>query len=95
VTYFVRRVVTSFNEIVKATYVRSKAIYKLKIIVRTSSIIDQLLGLKYAPVAALWLGLALGLASSKGSFGCNFILNMEAPYLTEMELKSEYEVVVR
>jgi len=25
----------------------------------------------------------------------NFIFNMEAPYLTDMELKSEYEAVVR
>ena len=32
---------------------------------------------------------------NKGPFGCNFIFNMEAPYLTDMELKSEYEVVVR
>ena len=31
----------------------------------------------------------------KGPFGCNFISNMEAPYLTDMELKSEYEAVVR
>jgi len=32
---------------------------------------------------------------SKGSFGCTSIFKMEAPYLTEMELKYEYEVVVR
>ena len=31
----------------------------------------------------------------EGMFGCTSIFNMEAPYLTEMELKSEYEVVVR
>ena len=32
---------------------------------------------------------------AKRPFGCNFIFNMEAPYLTDMELKSEYEAVVR
>ena len=60
--YFICRVVTFFNEIIKAAYLRSKAAYKLKIIARTSSIINHLLGLIYAPVATLWLGLALGLA---------------------------------
>jgi len=50
-TYFVYRAVTFFNEIVKATYVRSRAACRLKIIARTSSIIDELLGLIYTPVA--------------------------------------------
>src|SRR6266436_8417612 len=50
-TYFIYRVVTFFNEIVKAIYIRSRAIYRLKIIARTSSIIDRLLGLTYTPVA--------------------------------------------
>jgi len=31
----------------------------------------------------------------KGPFSCNFISNMEALYLTDMELKSEYKAVVR
>ena len=31
---------------------------------------------------------------NKGPFGCNFISNIEALYLTEMELKSKYKVIV-
>ena len=50
-TCFVCRAVTFFNKIVKAIYIRSRAVYRLKIIARTSSIIDQLLGLIYTPVA--------------------------------------------
>ena len=30
----------------------------------------------------------------KGLFGCNFIFNIEARYLTETELKYEYAAVV-
>jgi len=40
-----------FNEIIKATYIRSRAIYKLKIIARARSIKNKLLGLIYAPIA--------------------------------------------
>jgi len=50
-TYFVCKAVTFFNKIVKATHVGSRATYRLKIIARTSSIIDELLGLIYTPVA--------------------------------------------
>jgi len=32
---------------------------------------------------------------AKRPFGCNFIFNIEAPYLTDIELKSEYKAVVR
>ena len=42
-----------FNEIIKATYVRSGAVYGLKIIARTSSIIDEFLGPIYIPIATL------------------------------------------
>jgi len=38
---------------------------------------------------------ALSKTRTKRPFGCNFIFNMEAPYLTDMELKSEYKAVVR
>ena len=34
-------------------------------------------------------------ASAKGSFGGNLIFNIEAPYLTDMELKNDYEAIVR
>ena len=54
-TCFVCRAVTFFNEIVKATHIRSGAAYKLKIIARTSSIIDQLLGLIYATSVAAFV----------------------------------------
>ena len=50
-TCFICRAVTFFNGIVKATHVRSRAAYRLKIIARTSSIIDQLLGLIYTLIA--------------------------------------------
>jgi len=50
---FVWELYIIFNEIVKATHVRSGAVYRLKIIVRTSSITDEFLGLIYIPVATL------------------------------------------
>src|ERR1700722_14167861 len=46
-TCFICRAVTFFNEIIKTIHVRSRAVYRLKIIARTSSIIDRLLGLIY------------------------------------------------
>jgi hypothetical protein len=61
VTYFIYRAVTFFNEIVKATYIRSKAIYRLKIIARTSSIIDYLLGLIYTTSAITFVATSVAI----------------------------------
>src|SRR5258708_34706497 len=44
-TYFVYRAVTFFNEIIKATRVRSRPVYRLKIIARARSINDGFLAL--------------------------------------------------
>jgi hypothetical protein len=41
-TCFIYRAVTFFNEIVKATYLRSRPIYRLKIIVRARSITNEI-----------------------------------------------------
>jgi len=52
-TYFVYRAVTFFNKIIKATYVRSKAAYRLKIIARARSINNRFLALIYILVTTL------------------------------------------
>ena len=71
---------------------------------------DKLFGVKHAEQSSLLLHVELlaayssgrvkGLSPSvyalaKGSFGDNFIFNIEAPYLTEMELRYDYEAIVR
>ena len=50
-----RELYTIFNEIVKATYVGSRAAYRLKIIVRTRSINDQFLALIRILFATLYV----------------------------------------
>ena len=47
IIYFIYKVVTFFNKIFKAIYIKFKAVYRLKIIIITSFIINKLLGLIY------------------------------------------------
>ncbi|OCK95748.1 uncharacterized protein K441DRAFT_73431 [Cenococcum geophilum 1.58] len=53
-TYFVCRAVTFFNRIIKATHVRSRAVYRLKIIARARSINDGFLALVRMLPLILW-----------------------------------------
>ena len=46
---------TIFNKVIKATHVRSKTIYRFKIIARARSINNKILGFIYTPIIVLWL----------------------------------------
>jgi hypothetical protein len=65
-TYFVYRAVTFFNEIVKATHVRFRAIYRLKIIARARSITSEI-GFHLKRTRKLFLLLVMSLNPSNSS----------------------------